>query len=163
MDRWHLVYTKPRQEELAHTNLQNQHYESFLPLITKEKISRGKKVLIKESMFPRYLFVRLKGDGQQSWFSIRSTRGVSHLVTFGGHLAMLDDEVMDNLIQRLDENPVVEAFMEGDKVEIVDGPFGGLEAVFRTFNGEGRATLLLEFMAKKIDAKFKLGQFKKVA
>jgi transcriptional antiterminator RfaH len=62
---------------------------------------------------------------------------------------MLDDEVMDNLIERLDENPVVEAFMEGEIVEILDGPFSGLEAVFRTFSGDGRATLLLEFMAKK--------------
>jgi small subunit ribosomal protein S17 len=55
------------------------------------------------------------------------------------------------------------AVNEGDTVEIVDGPFGGLEAVFRTYSGEGRATLLLEFMAKKIDAKFELGQFNKVA
>lgn len=76
---------------------------------------------------------------------------------------MLDDEVMDNLIERLECNPVVEAFMEGDTVEIIEGPFGGLEAVFKTFSGEGRATLLIEFMAKKIDAKFELGQFKKVA
>jgi transcriptional antiterminator RfaH len=163
MGRWHLIFTKPRQEALANINLQNQHFESFLPLVTVEKISRGKKVMIKEPMFPRYLFVRLKGDGQQSWSPIRSTRGVSHLVTFGGRLAMLDDEVMDNLIERLECDPVVEAFMEGDTVEIIEGPFCGLEAVFRTFSGEGRATLLLEFMAKKIDAKFELGQFKKVA
>ena len=163
MDRWHLIYTKPRQETLAHANLQNQRYESFLPLVTVEKIFRGKKVLMKELMFPRYIFVRLKDDGQQNWSPIRSTRGVSHLVTFGGSLAVLDDEVMDNLIERLDENPVVEAFKQGDIIEIVDGPFGGLEAVFRTFSGEGRATLILEFMAKKIDAKFGLSQFKKVA
>ena len=123
----------------------------------------GKKILVKEPMFPRYLFVRLKNDGQQNWSPIRSTIGVSHLVTFGPHLAMLDDEIMVNLIERLDEDPVVEAFKQGDIVEIVDGPFGGLEAVFRTFSGEGRATLLLEFMAKHVDAKFKLSQFKKVA
>ena len=163
MDRWHLIFTKPRQETLAHEHLHNQHYESFLPLITVEKIFRGKKVLIKEPMFPRYLFVRLKGDGQQNWSPIRSTRGVSHLVNFGGSLAILNDEVMDSLIERLEGEPLVEAFMEGDTVEIVDGPFGGLEAVFRTYSGEGRATLLLEFMAKKIDAKFELGQFNKVA
>lgn len=163
MDQWHLIFTKPRQETLAHVHLQNQRYESFLPLVTVEKISRGKKVLMKEPMFPRYIFVRLKDDGQQNWSPIRSTRGVSHLVTFGGSLAVLDDEVMDNLIERLDENPVVEAFKQGDIVEIVDGPFGGLEAVFGTFSGEGRATLLLEFMTKKIDAKFGLSQFKKVA
>ncbi|NDH10000.1 MAG: transcription/translation regulatory transformer protein RfaH [Gammaproteobacteria bacterium] len=163
MDRWHLIYTKPRQEALAHINLQKQHFESFLPLVTIEKIFRGKRVLNKEPMFPRYLFVRIKGDRQQNWSPIRSTRGVSQLVTFGGQLAILDDEVMANLIERLDEDPLLEAFSEGDIVEIVDGPFGGLEAVFRTFSAEGRATLLLEFMAKKVNAKFELGQFKRVA
>jgi hypothetical protein len=38
-----------------------------------------------------------------------------------------------------------------------------LEAIFSTFNGEERATLLLSFMAKQVDARFDLGQFKRVA
>jgi transcriptional antiterminator RfaH len=84
MDRWRLICKKPRQEALANISLQNQHYESFLPLDTVGKISRDKKVLIKEPMFPRYLFIRLKDDGQQNWSPIRSTRGVSHLVSFSG-------------------------------------------------------------------------------
>lgn len=163
MNRWHLIYTKPRQEELALINLKNQHYKSFLPLITKEKISRGKKVLTKEPIFPRYLFIRLKDDGQQDWSPIRSTRGVSHIVTFGGRLAALGDEVIVNLIQRLDGDPMLRVFSEGDTVEIVDGPFSGLEAIFKTFSGEGRATLLLDFMAKQVDASFDLGQFKRLA
>ena len=54
-------------------------------------------------------------------------------------------------------------FSEGDQVEIMDGPFKGLEAIFRTYNGEERAIILLDFMTKKIDIKFNLGQFKKLA
>jgi transcription elongation factor/antiterminator RfaH len=78
MNRWHLVYTKPRQEETAFINLTNQNYESYLPFISKEKILQGKKVVIKEPMFPRYIFVRLNNDGSQNWSPIRSTKGVSH-------------------------------------------------------------------------------------
>jgi transcriptional antiterminator RfaH len=163
MKRWHLIYTKSRQEELALANLKNQHYEAYLPLITKEKISRGKKILTKEPMFPSYLFVRLRNDGQQGWSPIRSTRGVSHLVSFGGSLAALDDEVIASLAKKLDKDPLVKAFTKGDTVQIVDGPFRGLEAIFSTFNGEERATLLLSFMAKQVDARFDLGQFKRVA
>ena len=114
-------------------------------------------------MFPRYLFVRLRKDRLQDLSPIRSTRGVSNLVTFGGSFATLNDEVIVKLTQRLDKDLLVKAFSEGDTVEIVDGPFSGLEAIFSTFSGEGRATLLLDFMAKQIKANLDLGQFRKVA
>jgi transcriptional antiterminator RfaH len=51
----------------------------------------------------------------------------------------------------------------GDKVEILKGPFKGLEAIFNTYKGEERAILLLIFMAKNLNAKFDLRDFKKVA
>ena len=163
MSRWHLIYTKARQEDVAFNNLLNQGYECFLPFITREKISRGKKFLIKESMFPRYLFVCLRDDGYQNWSPIRSTKGVSHLVSFGGHLATLDDEIINNLKQNINKNLIVNAFSYNDGVEIVDGPFKGLKALFKVYNGEQRAILLIDFMAKHIHAKFDLRQFKKVA
>ena len=163
MNRWHLVYTKPRQEETAFINLTNQNYESYLPFISKEKISQGKKVVIKEPMFPRYLFVRLNDDGLQNWSPIRSTKGVSHLVNFGSQLATLDDEIVNMLMQNESENLTVKAFLDNDSVEIIDGPFKGLKAVFKVYSGGERAILLLDFMAKFIRAEFELKQFKKVA
>jgi transcriptional antiterminator RfaH len=163
MNSWHLIYTKPRQEELALINLKNQHYECYLPFISKEKILQGKKILSKEPMFPRYLFVRLSHDGQQNWSPIRSTKGVSHLVNFGGLAASLDDETMDNLQQNIDKSLVAKVFSIDDKVEIIQGPFKGMEAIFNTYQGEERAMLFLHFMAKNITAKFDLRDFKKVA
>ena len=163
MNRWHLIYTKLRQEETAFINLTNQNYESYLPFISKEKISQGKKVLMKEPMFPRYLFVRLNDDGFQNWSPIRSTKGVSHLVNFGSHLATLDDEIINMLMQKIDKNLTVKVFSNNDSVEIIDGPFKGLKASFKAYSGEERAILLLDFMAKHIHGKFDLKQFKKVA
>ncbi len=162
MNRWHLVYTKPRQEETAFINLTNQNYESYLPFILKEKILQGKKVLMKEPMFTRYIFVRLNNDGLQNWSPIRSTKGVSHLVNFGGHLATLEDEIINILMQKIGKNLTIKAFSGDDSVEIIDGPFKGLKTVFRVYSGEERAILLLDFMAKHIHAKFDLGQLKKV-
>ncbi len=37
------------------------------------------------------------------------------------------------------------------------------EAIFRTYNGEEKAIPLLDFMTKKIDIKFALAHFKKLA
>jgi transcriptional antiterminator RfaH len=163
MNHWHLIFTKPQQEKVALDNLTRQNYQCYLPLINKEKILRGKKILTKEPMFPRYLFVRLSRDGQQNWSPIRSSKGVSHLVNFGGLAASLDDEMMDNLQQKIDKALVVKVFSIGDKVEILKGPFKGMEAIFNTYKGEERAMLFLNFMAKNLTAKFDLSDFKKVA
>jgi transcriptional antiterminator RfaH len=65
MSHWHLIYTKPHQEKVALDNLTRQNYQCYLPLIHTEKILRGKKILSKEPMFPRYLFVRLSHDGKE--------------------------------------------------------------------------------------------------
>jgi transcriptional antiterminator RfaH len=163
MNKWRLIYTKPQQEKVALDNLTRQNYQCYLPLINKEKILRGKKTLTKEPMFPRYLFVSLSHDGKQNWSPIRSSVGVSHLVNFGGLAASLDDEMMDNLKQKIDKALVVKAFAIGDKVQILTGPFKGMEAIFNTYKGEDRAMLLLNFMAKNLTAKFDLRDFKKVA
>jgi transcriptional antiterminator RfaH len=163
MNKWHLIYTKPQQEKVALDNLTRQNYQCYLPLINKEKILRGKKILSKEPMFPRYLFIRLSHDGQQNWSPIRSSIGVSHLVHFGGLAASLDDEMMDNLKQKIDKALVVKVFSIHDKVEILTGPFKGMEAIFNTYKGEERAMLLLNFMAKNLTAIFDLRDFKKVA
>ena len=163
MNKWHLIYTKPQQEKVALDNLTRQNYQCYLPLINKEKILRGKKILRKEAMFPRYLFVRLSHDGQQNWSPIRSSIGVSHLVNFGGLAASLDDEMMNNLKEKIDKAFVVKVFSMGDKVEILTGPFKGLEAIFNTYKGEERAMLFLNLMAKNLTAKFDLRDFKKVA
>jgi transcriptional antiterminator RfaH len=163
MKHWHLIYTKPQQEKVAFDNLTRQNYQCYLPLINTEKISQGKKALMKEPMFPRYLFVRLNNDGLQNWSPIRSTKGVSHLVKFGSYPAALDDEIINMLVQKTDKNLTVKAFLNDDSVEIIDGPFKGLKAVFKCYSGEERAILLLDFMAKHINAKFDLRQFKKVA
>ena len=85
---WYAIQTKVRQESLAVTNLDRQGFTCYLPLITLEKLRRGKKVMVEEAMFPGYLFIELDASGTgQSWAPIRSTFGVSKLVSFGGQPA----------------------------------------------------------------------------
>ena len=37
LNNWYLAYTKPRQEEIARVNLDQQGFESYLPLYKKFK------------------------------------------------------------------------------------------------------------------------------
>ena len=89
---WLLIYTKARQEKRAKKNLENQGYEIFLPMIVYESESQNKPATM-ETMFPRYLFVKINTE-KDNWINIKSTRGVSHLVTFGQRTGKVPNEVI---------------------------------------------------------------------
>jgi len=158
---WYLVQTKPRQEFRALEQLQNQSYTCFLPTLSKERLYRGKVAPCVEPLFPRYLFIQLDtvtGD----WGPIRSTRGVSNLVEFGGRFATLPDTCMvalknapPELHQRL--------FEPGERVAITSGPFVGLEGIYQMPDGQARALVLLELMSQQQKLLFAVDHLRKAA
>ena len=151
MLNWYVVYTKPRQEQRALENLEAQGYCCYLPVIQAEKIRRQKLILEQEPLFARYLFIELDASaGGKSWAPIRSTLGVSKLVAFGDEPIKVDTQ----LIELLRENnlPLAEQRIalhtHGDKVQIKDGPFAGIEAIYEMADGEARAMVLIELLSK---------------
>lgn len=163
MKKWYLLYTKPRQEKLALQHLQNQAYEVYLPLVQVEKIRQGVRGLVEEALFPRYLFVQLDEAGSQSWAPIRSTVGVSQLVKFGHRFA----EVSQDLVSWVQDQAKLVKFApelnQGDVVTITEGPFRGMDAIFKTYDGEKRAILLLNLLTKMTEATFGLNWIKKAS
>lgn len=148
---WHLVYTKPQQEEVALQNLERQGYECYLPRLRVERLRRRKLEAVVEPLFPRYLFVRLDGSGQgRSWAPIRSTLGVQQLIYFGGHPAQADEALIDQLRRREAKAPAAQLFRSGDAVTITEGPFAGLEVVYQIADGAERAFVLLQLLHKPV-------------
>ena len=95
---WYLVHTKPRQEKCALDNLQRQGFQCHLPTLPSEKLRQGVLTVTDEPLFPRYLFIRLdQGDSAPSWAPIRSTKGVSRLVSFGVEPAKVADSLVEAL------------------------------------------------------------------
>ena len=159
---WHLVHTKPRQEEIALANLERQGYRCYLPQMRIERIRRRKAEVATEPMFPRYLFIRLDSSEQgKSWSPIRSTLGVSQLVHFGARAARVDDTLVDLLRQRERALPSEAMFHSGDSVVIADGPFAGIEAIYQTADAERRAFILLEILAKPVSLHIDAGRLRK--
>jgi transcriptional antiterminator RfaH len=150
---WYLIHTKPRQEALALENLERQGYCCYLPLLKREKVYRGKLGVVVEPLFPRYLFICLETSMQSlSWAPIRSTRGVTRLVTFGKEPAKVPEALIESIRQQqaqLDTMPL-RAFQPGDAVRIVDGPFVGMDAIYKETDGERRVMVLIELMNRKV-------------
>ena len=159
---WYLIQSKSRQEKIAYENIERQGFECFLPTIHVEKNRHRKAVVDQEPLFPRYFFVRLDEGGQgQSWQPIRSTVGVTGLVTFGGVPARASDKLITELKTFSRAAPVNHIkFIKGEKVSIVQGPFAGLEAIFEARDGQGRVMLLIEIMSKSTRLNLEVDQVK---
>lgn len=152
MSNWYLIHTKIRQERVALDNLERQGFTCFLPLIRAEKLRWGALQVVQEPLFPRYLFIRLgTGLESQSWAPIRSTLGVSRLVTFGQIPAKIEDSLVDELRAQSEASEVVlRHFEPGEQVVVTDGPFVGVEAIYQMADAEGRVMVLLDILSKQV-------------
>lgn len=142
--QWYVIHTKPRQEVRALENLARQGYQTWLPLLEVEKVRRGKLSRVTEPMFSRYLFIRLDKT-QSNWSPIRSTLGVSKLVSFGNVPAVVPDTLIEAL-QQAEGTHREQLLQEGDSVQFVDGPLKGLEGILQQRDGELRALVLIELI-----------------
>lgn len=152
MHAWYVVHTKPRGETLAEVNLQRQAFETYLPWYKRVAKHRGTWKEIVEPLFPRYLFLRIDPT-QQTVAPIRSTLGVTTLVTFGHRLMPVPDAVIDTLRENADAQTGAIAapkhdLRKGQAVAITAGPFEGLEGIFDASSGEERVAILLNVLGK---------------
>ncbi|RUO62632.1 transcription/translation regulatory transformer protein RfaH [Pseudidiomarina insulisalsae] len=163
---WYVIQTKPKQELRARANLENQAFHVALPMLTLERIRRGKRTPSTEPLFPGYIFVKID-DYTQNFHKIRSTFGVNKLVMFGETPARLSDELVAQMLTIGDDTPEVKELQRqlapqvGDKVEILDGPFKGLLAEIVQLDGASRCIVLLDFLHKQIRAEFELSNLKR--
>ena len=159
---WYVVHTKIRQEALAMTNLNRQGFECYMPMLKMEKLRRHKATLVEEPMFPRYLFIRLDTSGSgPSWSPIRSTLGVSQLVRFGGQPAVVDSKLIELLRTREQVGQPERLFKSGEKVVVADGPFAGIEAIFKTADAESRSMILLDMLSKPVAMRIETASLRK--
>lgn len=144
---WYVIQCKAKESFRAAENLQNQGFEIFHPFIQVEKIRNKKLTLVDEPLFPYYLFIHLS-DVSDNWRPIRSTRGVLKLVTFGMKPIEVQQDLIDQLRQRIQPEPQ-NYLKAGDQVLIDDGPFKGLKAIFASKKGEDRVILLLNLLQQQ--------------
>lgn len=166
MSKWYVVLTKPKQELRAEEHLRAQGGEVFLPRIALEKMRKGKRVNVIESLFPGYLFVNVEGC-EHLVGSIRSTRGVRQLLRFGIEPIEIRQDLIDDLRCRCSDvningeslsGNIQAVFKEGQFVEITSGPFKDYQAIFKQFDGEQRAIILLNLLSQQQELLVELEQ-----
>ena len=151
MENWYVAQTKYAQEKRAQQQLQSQGVTCLLPVFSEVRLRNGEvKAVSPQPLFPTYIFVRFDPEVVHKT-AIKSTRGISSLISFGGLPSVVPDNVMQLLQQGWQTSPLdTDAPVHGDHVVLQDGPFEGLEAVWYEPDGMKRAILLMTIMNRRI-------------
>ena len=164
---WLLLQVKPRQEVRALENLERQQAQCYCPKIQVEKLRRGKRIQVEEALFAGYIFINAQPQQNGlSYTSIRSSRGVSKIVGFGAEPVSIPEALIQQLKLRestgLTCAKAEDLPQAGDKINIIDGPFKGLQALYSHTDGQQRAIVLINLLYQQIPTSLANTQIQKI-
>ncbi|MSR72552.1 MAG: hypothetical protein EXS20_04215 [Opitutales bacterium] len=146
---WFCIKSKPRQEAVAVRNLKSVgDIDIFFPRIRRTRRGHEKNKEVIEPLFPGYIFVKFNPEDSQG--TVKSTRGVLHLVSKNGKAVDVDHKVIDELkalgpdgiLSMLDEELKV-----GAKIKVIRGIFAGSEGeVLKLATPQKRIAVLLTLL-----------------
>ena len=153
---WFVVRTKPRREDEAEANLRAQGFEVLCPRCRRRVRHARREHVRLAPLFPGYLFIGLAARDRR-WTTIRSTRGVAHIVHFGGCYPSLPEDFIAGMRARMDARGVIELppvreerLRPGDLVRIRTGAFSGLWGVVERVRAEERVIVLVELLQRQV-------------
>lgn len=148
-DRWYVLHTKPRKEEVAWRQLLQRGFQATYPCLQVRPVNpRARR---QRPLFPGYVFVRvdLGAVGAATFQWMPHAHG---LVAFDDVPAPVPDALVtaiETRVAALNQASALsrERLRPGDHVVIQSGPFRDHEAIFVAgLSGHGRVRVLLNML-----------------
>lgn len=171
--RWYVTHTYSGHEAKVATALQqrvetmgqtDKILEILIPTQEVVQIRSGKKQNITEKIFPGYLLVRMILDNE-SWLTVRTTRGVTGFVGAGNKPLPISDEEVQAIQKFMSLGvPKYKAkFSVSEAVKIVDGPFAEFLGTIETIDEErGRVRVLVSIFGRETPVELDFLQIAKI-
>lgn len=153
MNKWFLIYCKPKQDTLAENNLIRQGFIVFRPTINVAKSKIGCKDYYScESLFPRYLFIQVDPK-IKSIAPVVSTFGVSGFVKFGDQYATASEALINEIKTNVKKQALLAErptdLIAGDEIYIDGHGFSHMKAIYCNPCGNERAMILMNILGKE--------------
>ena len=157
IDPWLVLRTRSHQENTVELGLLQKQINAYLP---RHQVARrranGGRAFIDMPLFPGYIFVQPRIDQFESMRYIRGSCGV---IFSGDKPAVMPQKDLDAVRILVDSGTdlaVNPRLMPGQRVEVVDGPFMGVQGELIRIKGEDRlvinAPLLSSSVSVEVDA-----------
>ena len=105
-------------------NMKDRIFDVVIPTQEEIEVRDGKRRNIERHVFPGYVLVNMK-MGEESWYVVRNTPGVTGFVGMGDDPIPLRPEEVSQILKRMEaEAPTIKVtYKTGEMVRIIDGPF----------------------------------------
>jgi len=144
--RWYVIHTYSGYENKVKTNLEHRInsmdmgdkiFQVLVPTEEEIEIKNGKRHPVEKKVFPGYVLVEMI-MGDDSWYVVRNTPGVTSFVGSGNKPTPLTDGEVRGILRqiKLDAPKYKVAFTKGEAVRVTDGPFTDLHGVVDEVNPE---------------------------
>lgn len=153
--RWYACYTRARHEKTVDRQLRGRGFESYLPLVERERRWKDRLKRVMFPVFPSYVFARFT---MKEIHDVLTTPGVSTIVRVGGRPAAIPDAEMANVRRVVDAlraeegeaelGPYVE---EGQRVRVAEGPLRGVEGIVVERRGRSRVLVGLSAIRQGLE------------
>lgn len=149
---WYLAYTRPRMENTALSNLEQQGFRAYVPMYKTFRRSTTGLQACFEPLFPRYIFLS-PSSPRQSLATVSSTKGICHLVRFGAEAARVEPELLDHIRdferQRNEAHlDTISPIQPGTRVRIRHNALRGMEGLVVSI-AKHRVTFLLQVLGRE--------------
>jgi transcriptional antiterminator RfaH len=152
--RWYCIYTQPRMELWAQSNLRERGFEVFLPRYLKQRRHARKTEMVGRPLFPRYLFVRADFS-ETSPRAASSAEGVVDLVRMGRDASPIRDEIIAELRTRQAEDGYIRlgrnaSYNVGDRVRMINGSMCDQVGLFDCRSDDQRVFVLMNLLGREV-------------
>jgi transcriptional antiterminator NusG len=131
--RWYVIHSYSGYESKVKANLeqriesmgmQDEIFEVVIPTEEEIEIHDGKRRTVERRIFPGYLLVHMI-MGNDSWYVVRNTPGVTGFAGMGTEPTPLRDDEVQTIMDRIESQAprIKVTFQPGERVRIIDGPF----------------------------------------
>jgi transcriptional antiterminator RfaH len=153
---WHVLYVKSHNEKKVHETLEKKGLESFLPLMkTVRKWSDRKKIIYK-SMFPSYVFVKLKSP--REFHDVLDVNGACAYIRFGKEYARVSENEIIKIKLLVGAEGITDIEVThklpkvGDIQKILYGPLTGLECEIIRIDNTKKIVVRIDSLHQNITA-----------
>lgn len=147
--RWYVVNTYSGHENKVKENLlmraesmgmQDHILDVVVPAQKVIEERNGKKIEREKKLFPGYILVQMVMS-DEAWYVVRNTPGVTGFIGSSGKGAKptpVPEKEVQNVFDEMgiNKNEAPKDLAEGDKVNIVDGPFKGMLGTVTSIDAE---------------------------
>jgi transcriptional antiterminator NusG len=172
--KWYVVHTYSGYENKVKTNLekrvesmemQEKIFRVLVPLEDQIEIKDGKQKTVKRKVFPGYVLVEML-MGDDSWYVVRNTPGVTGFVGSGNKPIPLSDEEIKTILgmEEAQKTAAIKVnFTVDQPVRVTAGPFKDHPAVIKEiYPDKGRVKLMVSLFGRDTAAELEITQIEEI-